>query len=263
MKKLLLLVAFISLIGIGYIDAQCTITPYYVHPDSLAAGSMRPKVFRFCEGDLIENQSVQVLPMTKYNYLGDNFDVDSFKLTNLAPKPGWLDDPICKDPQCMFRAGVWTCISLSSTAPVPIGIVPAGKDSVVFKIGLQVSAWARLSGTTVVQSASPEDSITLVVYRKVGGVCLPVYWGIKEQTNNFNVIQSTPNPFVSETTIGFNTNQAGEFELRVYNTLGQVVFTEKLNAVNGNNNFTFTGSDLNKGMYVYTVNGQAFKLVKN
>jgi hypothetical protein len=260
-KKLLLLVAFISVTGISFINAQCTVTPFFVSPDSIADGAMNPTTFRFCVGDIVEDKWVQILPMTEYNYEGAMFDVVNFKLNSFSPPlPAWIDY-VCLDPANMFYAGVWTCVQLSIPSAVP-AIVPAGKDSVVLKFALNVTALVKAQGTSteITQSATPSDSITMVVYKRVGGLCRI---GINELENNFNVIQSTPNPFVTETTIGFNAAKSGEFELKVYNTLGQVVYTEKLNAGSGNNYFRFTGSELNKGMYLYTVNGQAHKLVKN
>ena len=260
-KKLLLLVAFISVMGISFINAQCTVIPFTVGADTIADGAMKPTIFRFCVGDIVEDKWVQILPMTVYNYEGAMFDVINFKLNSFSPPlPAWIDY-VCLDPANMFYAGVWTCVQLSIPSAVP-AIVPAGQDSVELNFALNVTALVKAQGTSteITQSATPSDSLTMVIYSRKGGLCRI---GIKELVNNFNVIQSTPNPFVTETTIGFNAAKAGEFELKVYNSLGQTVYYEQLNAGIGDNYFTFNGRELDKGMYLYTVNGQAHKLVKN
>jgi hypothetical protein len=258
MKKLLLLMFLVPILGINVVKSQCTVTPFYVHPDSLYKGAMKPMEFHFCVTELISNQAVQILPMTKYEYSGTLYDVDSFKLLSLAGMPVWADY-ICLDPGNMFKAGVWTCVAISSVSPVPN--VLGTQDSLLYEVALNVNAWARVGGGTIEMAATPSDHIKIWVhptnaYR---------WWtGIYDHTPaNFSIIESSPNPFYTETRIGFNTASAGQFELKIFNSLGQEIYNEKLTSSKGENYFLFSGSNLDKGMYLYTVNGKAYKLLKN
>lgn len=260
MKKLLLLMFIVPILGINVIKSQppCTVTPFYVHPDSLYKGAMKPMEFHFCVNDIVANQAVQILPMTKYEYSGTLYDVDSFKLLSLAGMPPWADY-ICFDPTDMFRAGRWTCVAINVTGTVPNVV---GADTAkLFEVALSVNAWARVGGGTIEMGATPSDHIKIWVHP----TSAYRWWtGIYDHTPaNFSVIESSPNPFCTETRIGFNTASAGQFELKIYNSLGQEIYNEKLASSKGENYFLFSGRNLDKGMYLYTVNGKAYKLLKN
>lgn len=260
MKKLLLLLFVLPIFGMNVAKAQCTVTPFYVHPDSAWEGAMRPMEFHFCVGEIVTNKAVQILPMTKYEYSGTLFDVDSFVLNSLSNLPAWADY-VCFDPNCKFRAGSWTCVAINVTGTVPNVV---GSDTAkLYEVALNVTAWAKAGGVPVSMDATPDDHIMIWVHPN--SPCNR-WWeaGINDQKpSNFSIIESTPNPFTSETRIGFNTANAGQFDLKVYNSIGQLVYTENLKTGTGVNYFTFNGSELEKGMYLYTVNGNAYKLVKN
>jgi len=260
MKKLLLLMILIPLLGINVVKSQCTVNSFYVNPDSLYKGAMKPMSFHFNVGDLPSENAVQILPMTKYNYGGTLFDVDSFKLNSLSPNlPSWMDY-ICLDANNMFRAGTWTCVAISIVGAVPNVV---GTDTAkLYEEALHVSAWARAGGTPVTMDAVPDDHIKIWIH-PTGTMR---WWlnGINDHTqSDFRIIESSPNPFYSETRIGFNTANGGQFELKIFNSLGQEIYNEKLNSSKGENYFLFSGRNLDKGMYLYTVNGKAFKLIKN
>jgi len=248
----------VPILGINVVKSQCTVTPFYVHPDSLYKGAMKPMEFHFCVSELISNQAVQILPMTKYEYSGTLYDVDSFKLNGLTGMPTWADY-VCLDPANMFRAGEWTCVAISCNNPVPNVL---GADTAkLFEVELNVLAWARVGGGTVTMPATPSDRIKIWVHPTAAYR----WWtGINDHTPaNFSIIESSPNPFFNETRIGFNTANAGQFELKIYNSLGQEVYNEQLISSKGENYFLFNGRGLDKGMYLYTVNGKAYKLLKN
>lgn len=66
-------------------------------------------------------------------------------------------------------------------------------------------------------------------------------------------LSASPNPFVTETKINFNseTNQTITFNVR--NILGKTVFTKKYKIKKGKNSIPFSKNNLRSGMYIYAI----------
>ncbi|MBN2011885.1 T9SS type A sorting domain-containing protein [candidate division KSB1 bacterium] len=79
----------------------------------------------------------------------------------------------------------------------------------------------------------------------------------------FDLKQNFPNPFNPTTTIQIAIAEAGNYTLKVYNTLGQVV-TQLVNGQldAGTYNVTFDASNLASGMYIYSLKGNNINLSK-
>lgn len=60
-----------------------------------------------------------------------------------------------------------------------------------------------------------------------------------------------PNPFTDIATVEFNMAQAANVTFNVYNMLGELVHTEGLGTIEGENLINFNGSDLEAGMYMF------------
>jgi hypothetical protein len=66
-----------------------------------------------------------------------------------------------------------------------------------------------------------------------------------------------PNPFNPTTRIKFKTPFAGEISLSVFNLLGETVGTMRQNVASaGNNEFTFNGTELSSGVYLYKISAK-------
>jgi hypothetical protein len=68
----------------------------------------------------------------------------------------------------------------------------------------------------------------------------------------FHIINE-PNPFNSKTRIGCITGKTIEVELYVFDILGKLVYNEKIIAERGESYFEFTGENLTKGIYIYSI----------
>lgn len=80
--------------------------------------------------------------------------------------------------------------------------------------------------------------------------------GIDEfQGKEFSIIEAFPNPFRNSTRIGFFTRSQNPFELRIYNLLGQLTYSEKMSGLPGKNYFNFNGMTLQPGTYLYNISG--------
>ncbi len=86
------------------------------------------------------------------------------------------------------------------------------------------------------------------VYRTMGGV------GIANHNSIVNsVVQNYPNPFSQTTTITVNLKQSKSLDLKVFDVIGNLVYTKNANGNTGENNFVFDGSSLQAGVYYYTI----------
>lgn len=84
-----------------------------------------------------------------------------------------------------------------------------------------------------------------------------------EPINDFTLSQNFPNPFNPATKINYTIPIAGNVQLRVYNTLGEVV-SELINDwhISGNYSVDFIATDLSNGVYFYRIQYGKKSIVK-
>jgi hypothetical protein len=73
------------------------------------------------------------------------------------------------------------------------------------------------------------------------------------------IVQIVPNPMVSESTVKVLCKTKGNYNYQVINNLGQVVTSNKITLVEGNNDIKIQRSNLRRGIYVFklsTINNQ-------
>ena len=67
-------------------------------------------------------------------------------------------------------------------------------------------------------------------------------------------------------TLNFTTDQPsitdGKSKLKVFNTLGKIIYEENLQALKGENSFEINGRDFAEGMYIYSVEYNGKSLTK-
>lgn len=66
-------------------------------------------------------------------------------------------------------------------------------------------------------------------------------------------LSAVPNPFVSTTTISFDSNTHQKTLITVQNVLGKTVFSTFIDAVKGKNTLPFSRKRLPAGIYIYTI----------
>jgi len=69
----------------------------------------------------------------------------------------------------------------------------------------------------------------------------------------FQVMQNSPNPVKDNATIKFVSNTEGKAKFNVFNVAGQKVFEKEISAARGDNSFDFDASQLENGVYLYSV----------
>lgn len=116
-------------------------------------------------------------------------------------------------------------------------------------------------------------TIDVTAYAFVFGVNLPVPYtfegysleilmsdDIAENNGNISeVSQNVPNPFNGETQINVALVNAAEIEFSVHDMVGKTLHERVVRGVPGPNRLLFDASELNSGIYLYTVksNGQS------
>jgi hypothetical protein len=73
----------------------------------------------------------------------------------------------------------------------------------------------------------------------------------------FTVAQNNPNPFSNKTSIEFTSPNADVYSFSVSNIIGEVVYTQSVNAMPGSNKFEFSAANLPSGIYMYKLGNKS------
>lgn len=82
------------------------------------------------------------------------------------------------------------------------------------------------------------------------------------QSTSLTDLSSSPNPFTNQTTITFVNNTASPVVFSVQNVLGKIVYQEKIRTNRGKNTILFYKNNLNKGVYLYSIQNQSAIITK-
>lgn len=82
------------------------------------------------------------------------------------------------------------------------------------------------------------------------------------QEKSIDKLVASPNPFVTNTTIKFESQNSNEVYLSVRNVLGKTVFRRKIATKKGVNSFNFERGNLKSGMYIYTIQSNKERISK-
>jgi hypothetical protein len=138
------------------------------------------------------------------------------------------------------------------------------QSSVVSKIdGFPVGSviWNDANNASYKAAHSLELSKVMSAYYAAGGITQVA--AKTSVASTFELSQNYPNPFNPTTQIDFSVPQQSTVQLKVYNTLGQLVTT----LVNGNlsaglHSVTFDARNLASGLYIYRLSAGNFTSVK-
>jgi hypothetical protein len=89
-----------------------------------------------------------------------------------------------------------------------------------------------------------------MVYLAVSPLPVDVAESVAEE---FEVAQNVPNPVINNTSITVTAEIYGVINLSISNILGQVVYEESLVSSSHSNTFTVDASQLDSGVYFYTI----------
>lgn len=152
----------------------------------------------------------------------------------------------CNPPNCSFQADSSGCIIIYGTGEAADEGVHDLKVAVTisaggFSLDRELPDGILVSGNYYFH-VKPEGSENCTIINDVEEVF----------ADQFSVTNS-PNPFFSTTEVSINSKVSGKYQLTIQDMVGKVLQRDELNIVEGLNTFTFDGSQLPAGIYIYTV----------
>lgn len=242
MKKAVLLI--ITVLGMGSAQAQCTPDPLYA--DSIF-GVWPDTVENFKAAFLNQFYSDTlnlIVPLNAGDIPADPpypaVDIDSIQLVSVDGLPANL--AISCNSQtvasCTYLPTQLGCGLIEGT-PTVAGIYP---------LELNVLAWFTI---VIIQPIAVSQAITFTGYEIVVNE-INTGLATNAQPGLANV-RNMPNPFSSRTYIEWQVGRAGEARVRVFNMVGEELWTQRVQAKAGANKVTFEGGDLPAGVYLYKV----------
>ncbi|MCB9197397.1 MAG: T9SS type A sorting domain-containing protein [Flavobacteriales bacterium] len=237
MKKILL--SILMLAAAGAASAQCTPDPSVnsgISPDTLTGmdvaytGQPYSQVFTF------------VVPAdTTWN--GASVTIDHVQLDDVTGLPSNFDY-ICNPSSCNFPGGTKKCVELVSTSDPTvsqIGTYPV----TILATGYIIAPPFINTPTSVGQTTY--DGYYLVIADGATQVVEQVSKG------EMRSLIAYPNPTNGNTTIEYAMGYTSEVTFTVTNLLGEVVNKQVLSASKGLNRVLFDASNVNNGVYIYTI----------
>jgi len=225
-KKLLLTIAVV-ISGITFVHAQCTPDAgctTLVCPDTIANLPLAQASVLYAT-----TMTVKVPADTTIVGLG-TVTIDTIKYVSITGLPtGFTATP---DKVAGWPGGTSGCLLISGTTT-----------------NAQAGLHALVINTTV---KALSGAINLPLALKGYKIIVDSTNGISTlNLAKFKLYQNSPNPFAYKTTIGFTSAIAGVYQFSVYDVIGNLVYSQSVNATSGLNEFDFMTGSLTSGIYMY------------
>ena len=237
MKKIFLLLSLVLIFFKVSGQTPCTVdsskfpkgTSFGIYPDSLTAPANYPysqtMQFKFPK-DTTEGGFPVVI---------DSVHVDSVKT---LPKTFSYE---CMSKTCSYKGGSYGCAVITGS--------PVNKQAGVYNLHIYFTVYVHSTFITAEIPVPDSGAIKLTIdsnHHSSGIFYQPANPG-------FEVGQNYPNPFNQNTEILFNSPDMQPVSIIIRNELGQQVYAQKLQALQGPNSFSFERNNLPQGMYFYSV----------
>ncbi len=253
MKKLLLAAfSLVFALSVTNINAQCTPDPIYdmapagVYPLPDTVGSPTSSLPTGYVGTPYTGVFTAVVPDSLTIELTPGslttLDLVSVTVTNITGLPPGADTYACDVMDCIFPDQANGCLAITGT-PTTVGTYfPIVEADVNVGATLQVTFPGALVDGEYKIFIEEEFINTNNIAEVVG------------------LGQNVPNPFSTFTQIDVDSKEAGQYDFKVYSLIGEMVHAERVNLLTGNNTIQFDATNLNSGVYFYTV-GQGNSVV--
>lgn len=242
MKKLYILTAFLTLIGLGA-SAQCT--PDMSHTELGVYPSTLPNL---CEGDNLDQVLTIVAPNSAqfdYNGFPVNLNIDTVWIKDVKNLPNGASFT-CETPECYIATKNdlnYTCINVDGNSL-------AAYDNEI-EVVLTVRAYAPGIGS---QKVDTSYTIPLTIDATGTAGC------IATSSNDFDFSEDDlsiyPNPVSSTSSVYINLNSDEYAEVELFNIVGEKkanVFRGKLTSGNNKVSLSNKVESLEKGIYLLKV----------
>ena len=85
---------------------------------------------------------------------------------------------------------------------------------------------------------------------------------VNAMANNISMSQNIPNPAKGMTSVNYTIPEDGKVMFSIMTVTGQILYTEEVNAVSGNNRIEFNTANMASGIYFYTMTFNGLRIVK-
>lgn len=225
--RLLIILAIVLVAGTK-LSAQC-------EPDTANCkdignpGEFCPLDLPWAGLDILYDEVVTIIPPGTYEIFSNQLTIFHIRIDSVKNLPPGIDYFPNAD---IFYPDTAYCIQLTGT-PTQIG---------EFALDIYITATVDFGGPLEAQVVD-DTSVVITVVEALGMH--------PRQDSEFRVYQNIPNPFSELTRIAYFTHVEVQVELDIYNLLGVLVYQESNLAVPGKHNFSFNGSGLQPGTYLY------------
>jgi hypothetical protein len=160
-----------------------------------------------------------------------------------APAPS---NPKTNFERLVVKGDSLACIKIS-------GIVPTGTALGAYNLNINVRAYLNLLDSAM-------DMNYYVINVKANN-CFPASISNLDKYS-FDLIGNSPNPFTGNTTISFQANNTTNYDLKIMNAMGAVVYSEKVKSQSGMNYVNINGSQFSAGMYMIVLSDDKNRLTQ-
>jgi len=239
-------------------------TPFFAQdcePDPLYADSVGVYPLPFVAGEngepdtggIPDTACVGVFYQTNFTIIVDTFVIngleaipDYLEITEVANLPEGMTYA-CNPADCTYYPEIPGCASVYG--------IPA--DGTSGNHSLQISGTAYFFGGSISYPITfPDPSIApgeyIINVRELDDENCGEPSSVESPTA-INSVAVAPNPFTDFTQISIQAATAGTYDFAVTDLLGRTVNRQTLDVRAGDNSFTFNGSDLAKGIYIYAI----------
>ncbi len=176
-------------------------------------------------------------------------DLQSLTITNITGLPPGINY-VCNPNDCIFPDQTSGCFTLEGT--------PTTEGEYLFVVETILDIGGTTAGTNF-PGAFYSGQYKIIVEPEGSTACSPM--GTNDRSEDtFELGQNIPNPFSTIANIEIDATEAGEFDFKVYNSIGQVISAQNLNLMVGINPIQLDATNLNSGVYFYTL-GQGANIV--
>lgn len=217
-------------------------------------GEIYPRELQFKQTKNINNFRLSFVPPSQFAHNGNVFNLNKIVLKNITGKPAWLNyyvNTTASGSDYDLLIGKKYSVIFTGTADSSF----IGTDTLRF-IG---DIYNTATPPALIASNVEVGKIKFNVCVKTDNMCFPS--GIEEQnTSTFSLIENYTNIFDKNVSLNFNSDIPGEFNLHVYNLLGQKIYNDTQKASHGKNSFNINSELINPGNYIFSIDNGKTKL---
>ena len=218
-------------------------------------GVVFPWILTVKENQALNNMQVSHVTSLQYRHQDRNYNIHKMVLRSIENMPSWMTYT-CNAPT----------VTTGSQNPVQGYEFLVGQKNNVFFNGIPDASF--IGSDTIDWRFDVYEgtaSAPTLLFENVSGYEMPLRicllsdtschtTGVKEiNYSGFALSELNPTLFSSFTKVAFTTNTFGIMSLSVYDILGSRIYNEEINAMPGENYFSFNGDKLKDGAYLYSV----------